>query len=140
MQMKDNRLRHKQQQSDESRRQNRVEDQVKLTCIKCGEFACYSDDLRCIKGAHHVVVDGSFTSRFETKPMKKPVPLNNGMTIQEVLVCKKCKLDWGNLAKFEGKELPLIHTKGFLFDNAMGKRKTMKKWKEVWFQIKDYDL
>ncbi|XP_072041964.1 antiviral innate immune response receptor RIG-I-like [Amphiura filiformis] len=139
LQKKDHQNREMKRKKDESNKQKRVQERVTLSCLKCGQFACYSDDLRCIKNQHHVVVDESFTSRFETK-FKTPIPLNDGITMKNMIVCKGCQRDWGTLATYDDKELPLLHTKGLLLEDAGGKRRKLKKWKDAWFQIEEYDL
>ena len=36
---------------------------VNLFCRKCQVFACNADSIRCIKEAHHVVIDKEFQSK-----------------------------------------------------------------------------
>ena len=58
---------------------------VNLFCRKCQVFACSGVNIRCIKEAHHVVIDKEFSSKFYFKKSKCPRVLNEieltGMSI-----------------------------------------------------------
>ena len=69
-----------QRQNEESSRRSAKDKQqkskVKLFCKKCSEFACSGDYIRCIKEAHHVVIDKAFLSKFSFKRNKCPQSIN----------------------------------------------------------------
>lgn len=69
-----------QRQNEESCRRSakdkQQESKVKLFCKKCSEFACSGDYIRCIKEAHHVVIDKDFLSKFSFKRNKCPQSIN----------------------------------------------------------------
>lgn len=62
--------------SKKSEKDKKQHDKVKLFCRKCQLFACSGNDIRCIKEAHHVVIDKDFTSKFHFKKSKSPRVLN----------------------------------------------------------------
>ena len=69
-----------QRQNEESCRRSAKDKQqkskVKLFCKKCNKFACSGDYIRCIKEAHHVVIDKDFLSKFSFKRNKCPQSIN----------------------------------------------------------------
>ncbi|XP_072041967.1 ATP-dependent RNA helicase DHX58-like [Amphiura filiformis] len=143
LQKADHRDREVQRRNEASKQEQRVKERVTFSCLKCNAFACYSDDIRCIKGQHRVVVDESFTSRFETKEHARfasPKTLSGGITMKKNIICRQCSSDWGTLATYEDEELPLIHPKNFRLVDANGNPKKLRKWKFAWFKIDDYDL
>ena len=70
---------HQRQREESSRKLKKDKQQqskVKLFCRKCHEFACSGDSIRCIKEAHHVVIDKDFRSKFNFKRNKYPRVIN----------------------------------------------------------------
>ena len=62
--------------SKKSEKDKKQHDKVKLFCRKCQLFACRGNDIRCIKEAHHVVIDKDFASKFYFKKSKSPRVFN----------------------------------------------------------------
>ena len=115
---------------------------MKLTCKKCSKLACHSDDIRSIEGAHHIVVNDEFSNQYETKENKHPVKIEE-LDIGRILICVKCKSEWGHLAVYRGMTLPLLKIASFVVEYPNGKQQRTKKWKDVIFKVKpisDEDL
>ncbi|XP_072025649.1 antiviral innate immune response receptor RIG-I-like [Amphiura filiformis] len=126
----------KQKKSNESRRKKLlIKDRVRLTCLKCGELACYNYDIRCVKDAHRIVISDAFKERYDTKHNPKYPRLIDGLDMRMTLVCVKCKALWGTQAIYQGMELPLLNIAGFVAEYPNGRQKRVKKWKDVAFQV-----
>lgn len=76
LQMRAVRQRQRKETSKKCEKDKRQHDKVKLFCRKCQVFACSGVDIRCIKEAHHVVIDKDFTSKFYFKKSKCPRVFN----------------------------------------------------------------
>ena len=95
-----------QRQNEESSRRSAKDKQqkskVKLFCKKCSEFACSGDYIRCIKEAHHVVIDKAFLSKFSFKRNKCPQSINGveltGRFLLILLNLYGMKMTFGGLA------------------------------------------
>ena len=108
---------------------------MKLNCRKCGELACYSDDIRCVKDAHRIVVADDFSQRYETKHNPKYPKLIDGLDMRKSLVCANCRVVWGTQAVYQGMTLPLLNIAGFVAEFPNGRQQKVKKWKDVLFQV-----
>lgn len=120
----------------------RHQDKVKLFCRKCQVFACSGVSIRCIKEAHHVVIDKDFPSKFYFKKSKTPRKINE-IELTGPLHCQDCDAEWGVMLKYQSKELPCIKASffGFEFEEEDGGTKTFsfRKWKDVLFNVKGFD-
>lgn len=120
----------------------RHQEKVKLFCRKCQVFACSGISIRCIKEAHHVVIDQDFPSKFYFKKSKSPRKIND-IELTGPLHCQDCDAEWGVMLKYKSKELPCIKAScfGFEFEEEDGSTKTFsfRKWKDVLFNVKGFD-
>lgn len=118
------------------------EKKVKLFCKKCSVFACSGDNIRCIKEAHHVIIDGHFSSKFSFKRSKCSREFN-GVELTGPIFCQKCDAEWGVMLKYQSQEKPCIKASSFAFEfeDEVGIKTTqcVKKWKDVTFHVKDFD-
>ncbi|XP_072041965.1 antiviral innate immune response receptor RIG-I-like [Amphiura filiformis] len=137
LQKTDHHDREEKRRYEASKQEQRIKERVKFSCLICNTFACYSDDIRCISGKHRVVVDESFTSRFETKEHERPKTLDGGVTVTKRIVCAQCSSHWGILAaNFQDRELPLIQPKHFFLVGARGNRRRLKNGMKPGFRLK----
>ena len=120
---------------------------MKFVCKKCSEFACFSDEIRCIHGKHRAVVSKEFSDKYDVvEHRKKSEPKDvNGVVIYKTIVCAKCKSYWGSYATYDDKNLPFLSVKSKSFilkgenRNLTPSETMLKKWSEAWFIIDDYD-
>lgn len=119
---------------------DKAAESYKLLCAKCKMYACLSDDIRKIEHAHHVVIDKTFSTRYQTRPHRNPVQIGS-MQKREKLHCKDCSHDWGITANFNPfKDLPVIKCDSFVFHHVRsGSPQIVKKWKDVPFSIKTFN-
>ncbi|XP_078251246.1 antiviral innate immune response receptor RIG-I-like isoform X3 [Rhinoraja longicauda] len=134
-------------QAEEKRMERKINENTdkaaesyKLLCAKCKIYACLSDDIRKIEGSHHVVIDKSFSDRYQTRPHRNPVQIGF-MQKREKLHCKDCSHSWGITANFNPfKDLPVIKCDSFVFHHvSSGSPQIVKKWKDVPFLIKKFE-
>ncbi|XP_062905070.1 probable ATP-dependent RNA helicase DDX58 isoform X2 [Mobula hypostoma] len=112
----------------------------KLFCGKCKTYACNSDDIRTIEDAHHVVIDKTFSNRYQTRPHRNPKNYGS-MQKREKLHCKDCGHDWGITANFSlFKDLPVIKIESFVLQNIKtGAPAIVRKWKDAPFSISKFE-
>ncbi|XP_020611575.1 probable ATP-dependent RNA helicase DDX58 [Orbicella faveolata] len=134
--------RQRKETSKKCEKDKRQHDKVKLFCRKCQVFACSGNDIRCIKEAHHVVIDKDFTSKFHFKKSKSPRVLNE-IELTGPLHCLDCDAEWGVMLKYQSKEMPCIKAScfGFEFENEAGVKTTLsfKKWKDVRMNVESFE-
>lgn len=136
-----------QRQNEESSRRSAKDKQrkikVKLFCKKCSEFACSGEYIRCIKEAHHVVIDKAFLSKFSFKRNKCPQSIN-GVELTGPIHCQACDKEWGVMLRYQSFEKPCIKASSFAFEteDEAGKKITScpKKWKDTKFHVQAFDL
>ena len=120
---------------DATKTKSRVKKRVKLTCKKCGELACHSDNIRTVKDAHHIVIGDEFAELYDTKENPRfPLKVDD-FDFQKNIICKKCKSEWGTIGMYKGMELPLLKIAGFIVEYPNGKQQRTKKWKDVLFKV-----
>lgn len=120
---------------DATKTKSKVKKRVKLTCKKCAEFACYSDNIRTVKDAHHIVIGDEFAERYDTKENPRfPLKVDD-FDFQKNIICRKCKSEWGTIGMYKGMELPLLKIAGFIVEYPNGKQQRTKKWKDVLFKV-----
>uniref|UniRef100_A0A3P8ZIE2 RNA helicase n=1 Tax=Esox lucius TaxID=8010 RepID=A0A3P8ZIE2_ESOLU len=88
----------------------RTEGNYELLCSKCKKHGCFTEDIR----------------KLQTKK----------------LFCKHCGFDWGIVASYNTiPDLPVIKIDSFVVKNCVtGQQRYYRKWKEVDFTIKTFDL
>ena len=95
--------RQRKETSKTCEKDKRQHDKVKLFCRKCQVFACSGNDIRCIKEAHHVVIDKDFTSKFYFKKSKCPRVLNEiELTGMSTLSLEQLKVAQNSFQRFPG--------------------------------------
>ncbi|CAH3035189.1 unnamed protein product [Porites lobata] len=118
------------------------QDKVQLFCRKCQVPACSGDKIRCIKEAHHVIIDEKFRSKFSFRRNKTPKVIN-GVELTGPIHCQHCDAEWGVMLKYKSREMPCIKASFFVFQFDKSGVKTslsFKKWKDVPFHVEDFDL
>ncbi|XP_072025888.1 uncharacterized protein [Amphiura filiformis] len=113
----------------------RRKQRVKLNCQKCGVFACYSDDIRSVKGAHYIVITDEFHQLYDTKENARFPKKVDDFDLQKNIVCKDCKSEWGILGLYKGTTMPLLKIAGFIVEYHDGRQQRIKKWKDVLFKV-----
>ncbi|MCI4387845.1 hypothetical protein PGIGA_G00079020 [Pangasianodon gigas] len=118
-----------------------TEGSYELLCGKCKKFACSSDDLRVLKESHHVVLDRSIFQRCDTRPHNKIRTFDN-ITKKEKMFCSDCKHDWGIIASYMNIEnLPVVKIEAFIVqDRDTKKLQIFKKWRDVTFRMREFDV
>ncbi|XP_042606490.1 antiviral innate immune response receptor RIG-I-like [Cyprinus carpio] len=112
-----------------------------LLCSKCKRFACMSDDIRVVQGAHHIVLDRSMFKRCTTVAHKNPRDFC-GFKKKEKLLCAECKHDWGLVTSYTTiQDLPLLKIQSFVVRDCVTRRQEyFRKWRDVPFAIREFDM
>ncbi|KAF4078406.1 hypothetical protein AMELA_G00198820 [Ameiurus melas] len=118
-----------------------TEGSYELKCGKCKKFACFSDDLRVLQASHHIVLDRSIFQRCLTKPHNKIKTFDN-FTKKEKMLCSECNNDWGIIASYMNiQDLPVLKIESFIVqDRVTKKQQFFKKWRNVTFRIREFDM
>ncbi|KAL8203044.1 UNVERIFIED_CONTAM: hypothetical protein K2H54_036536 [Gekko kuhli] len=113
----------------------------KLLCRKCKRFACVSEDIRVIEGAHHTVIDNNFRQCYITRPHENTKGYGNFQK-QCKLYCGECQHDWGITVKYMNlDDLPIIKVESFIVEDIVsGMQRHFRKWKEVHFAMKAFAI
>ncbi|XP_061487966.1 antiviral innate immune response receptor RIG-I [Rhineura floridana] len=115
----------------------------RLLCGKCKAYVCDTEHIRVIEKSHHTVIDEGFRKRYITEPHKRPARYD--------YFEKKCKMycsvatchhDWGITVKYRVfEDLPIIKIKSFSVEDIVkGKQSCFRKWKDVDFAMKEFDI
>uniref|UniRef100_A0A9J8B4C1 RNA helicase n=1 Tax=Cyprinus carpio carpio TaxID=630221 RepID=A0A9J8B4C1_CYPCA len=112
-----------------------------LLCSKCKKFACMSDDIRVVQGAHHIVLDRSMFKRCTTAPHKNPRAFS-GFCKKEKMLCAECKHDWGLIASYLTiQDLALLKIESYVVQNCVTRRQDyFRKWRDVPFAMREFDM
>uniref|UniRef100_A0ABM5FRV1 RNA helicase n=1 Tax=Pogona vitticeps TaxID=103695 RepID=A0ABM5FRV1_9SAUR len=113
----------------------------RLLCGKCKSPACDTDDIRVIEVSHHTVLGDYFRNRYVIKSHKRPICYGN-FEKKSKIYCKECHHDWGILVKYRTlDDLPIIKIESFsVKDVATGRQSYFRKWKDVDFAMRDFDI
>ncbi|XP_026056073.1 probable ATP-dependent RNA helicase DDX58 isoform X1 [Carassius auratus] len=112
-----------------------------LLCSKCKGFACFSDDIRVVQGAHHIVLDRSMFHRYTTVAHNRPRDFG-GFKKKEKMHCAECKHDWGLVTSYSTiQDLPLVKIESFVVRDRLTRRQQyFRKWRDVTFAIREFDM
>ncbi|XP_063151061.1 antiviral innate immune response receptor RIG-I [Candoia aspera] len=112
-----------------------------LLCGKCKKYACSTEHLRVIEESHHTVLDEKFRTQYKTEPHKKAHHYGN-FEKKCKIYCNKCHYDWGITVKYKTfEEMPIIKIESFsVQDIVTNKQFHFRKWKDIDFAIKDFDI
>lgn len=112
-----------------------------LLCSKCKKFACMSDDIRVVQGAHHIVLDRSMFKRCTTAPHKNPRAFS-GFCKKEKMLCAECKHDWGLIASYLTiQDLPLLKIESYVVQDCVTRRQDyFRRWRDVPFAMREFDM
>ncbi|XP_052450085.1 antiviral innate immune response receptor RIG-I [Carassius gibelio] len=112
-----------------------------LLCSKCKGFACFSDDIRVVQGAHHIVLDRSMFHRYTTVAHNRPRDFG-GFKKKEKMHCAECKHDWGLVTSYSTiQDLPLVKIESFVVRDCLTRRQQyFRKWRDVTFAIREFDM
>ena len=119
---------------EELAQSRRVDESLyEIKCGRCNNFACYSADIRTLKGSQHIVVDKEFQTRIKVTPHRSPKKYE-GMEKTSKMYCKNCPLDWGIVLDYNGLPCWTLKLICLKFVNTVTRRVTQyKKWLEVPF-------
>ncbi|XP_030629349.1 antiviral innate immune response receptor RIG-I [Chanos chanos] len=119
----------------------RTKGSYELLCCKCKKFACLNDDLRVLEKSHHIILDRSIFKRCVTKPHPNPKSFC-GIQKTEKMACAGCQHDWGIIASYMNiQDLPVVKIESFVVqDRATRKQLYFRKWRDVTFTIKPFDM
>ncbi|XP_070791608.1 antiviral innate immune response receptor RIG-I [Pituophis catenifer annectens] len=112
-----------------------------LLCGKCKNKACSTEDLRVIEESHHTVLGEKFKTRYTTGPHKKAHSYGN-FEKKAKMYCLNCHHDWGIIVKYKTfADMPIIKIESFsVQDVVSNKQFYFRKWKDVDFAMKDFDV
>uniref|UniRef100_A0A6Q2YGA7 RNA helicase n=1 Tax=Esox lucius TaxID=8010 RepID=A0A6Q2YGA7_ESOLU len=112
----------------------RTEGNYELLCSKCKKHGCFTEDIRKLQECHHIVMDRGFFTRAKTEPHPKP----KGVCVHGVLFTCDVVLI---VVVYYPQDLPVIKIDSFVVKNCVtGQQRYYRKWKEVDFTIKTFDL
>uniref|UniRef100_A0A672M798 Probable ATP-dependent RNA helicase DHX58 n=2 Tax=Sinocyclocheilus grahami TaxID=75366 RepID=A0A672M798_SINGR len=124
----------------DERKQRYSPGQAQFQCRECFLPVCSGEDLRKIENTHHVNINPEFVRHYRTGGQ---VSLERNFEDWEpgrVISCNKCGKDWGMEIRFRNVViLPCLKIKSFSLKTPGGKS-TPKQWKDVEFQVKEFDF
>ncbi|XP_059410621.1 ATP-dependent RNA helicase DHX58-like [Carassius carassius] len=122
------------------RKQHYSPGQVQFQCRDCFLPVCSGEDLRTIENTHHVNINPEFERHYRAGVQ---VVLEKSFEDWEpgrLISCRNCGKEWGMEIKFRRVViLPCLKIKSFSLKTPEGKS-TPKKWKNVEFQVKEFDF
>ncbi|XP_060093158.1 antiviral innate immune response receptor RIG-I [Heteronotia binoei] len=137
------RLKQKQDSKKKESPQKAKAGSRKLLCRKCKKFACDSEDIRVIEGAHHTVINENFRQLYITRPHEKARCYSN-FEKRCKLYCsdEKCQHDWGITVRYMTlDDLPIIKVESFIVQDVVsGTQHLFRKWKDVDFAMKAFAI
>uniref|UniRef100_A0A671QUW8 RNA helicase n=1 Tax=Sinocyclocheilus anshuiensis TaxID=1608454 RepID=A0A671QUW8_9TELE len=114
--------------------------QVQFQCRGCFLPVCSGADLRKIENTHHVNINPEFERHYRAGGQ---VVLEKSFEDWEpgrVISCRNCGKEWGMEIKFRRVVIvPCLKIKSFSLKTPGGKT-TPKQWKDVEFQVKEFDF
>nr|XP_021324793.1 probable ATP-dependent RNA helicase DHX58 isoform X2 [Danio rerio] len=114
--------------------------QVQLQCRSCFASVCSGGDIRKIENSHHVNVNTEFKNHYKVGDQVNMERTFEDWEPGRIISCRKCKKDWGFEIKFKKVAiLPCLKIKSFSF-NTPKETKPYKKWKDVEFQVTEFDF
>lgn len=116
----------------EERRLN-VIDELEFKCLQCGAFICFSHNIKCIKGAHHIIIDPEADKRLKLQRDTPYFTEPEGIKYGGQLYCAeiRCQKRLGSVCTYNDIGFPLITLKAFKVVNSNGNGNNFKKWKKV---------
>nr|WLW15875.1 LGP2 [Spinibarbus sinensis] len=124
----------------DERKQRYSPGQVQFQCRGCFLLVCDGEDLRKIENTHHVNINTEFERHYRAGGQ---VVLERSFEDWEpgrVISCRNCGKEWGMEIKFKRVViLPCLKIKSFSLKTPEGKS-TPKQWKDVEFQVKEFDF
>ena len=136
-------------QNERQQRRNTVKvpklesSRYKLICGKCGKFRVDCSLLRCVKGAHYVIIDKGIWNRLKTVPFpKEPPRFDSEIILQGQLQSNSdgCTHAVGTTFSYNGTRLPaLSHKYMKVLDTEKLKENISKigKWPLAPFSVQD---
>ncbi|KAK3094493.1 hypothetical protein FSP39_002464 [Pinctada imbricata] len=114
------------------------EGEFELTCGKCREFICFSDEMRLIQRAHHAAICEDLTERIKAEVNPKPAYQDNKLMsgVGKVL-CRNCGYDLGNVSVYDNAQFAILKISNFSVMDVRGNFNVFRRWKQVPFYVKD---
>ena len=118
-----------------------VPDDIDFHCIKCKVFACKAKHIKTVHDTCRIVPDYEVNLHnvtFKDAPDSfKNMP--GGLNKTGKTYCKNCGQDWGNRAKNEFGEFPLIKISSFRVKRGSGRSDVYKKWKDFPYALEAFE-
>ncbi|KAK7167550.1 hypothetical protein R3I94_001822 [Phoxinus phoxinus] len=124
----------------DERKQRYSPAQVQLQCRGCFLHVCSAEDIRKIENSHHVNINPEFKRHYKTGGQVFLERTFEDWEPGRVISCSNCEKDWGLEIKFKMVAiLPCLKIKNFFLKTPGGKVPG-KNWKDVEFQVTDFDF
>ena len=111
-----------------------VPDDMVFLCAKCKVFACKANGIKIYHTSSHIVPNYEKNLQNATFKEDRPKLMSGGFNKTGKTYCKNCNQDWGNRAKNEFGEFPLLKIGSFRVQ-SQGKSKIYKKWKDFPYEL-----
>ncbi|WAR22426.1 IFIH1-like protein [Mya arenaria] len=113
---------------------------ARFECFNCSSLICLSDDIRVIKGAHHVIIDEEAKRRLILKKGATDFEEPEGAKYGGVLLCanEECQRQLGSVCTYNCTEFPLMGLKNFRVVDQSGKGRQFKKWNQVNCRLEEF--
>ncbi|XP_052790518.1 ATP-dependent RNA helicase DHX58-like [Mya arenaria] len=133
-------MKQAEQRDAEERKMYMAASGARFECVNCSSFICLSDDIRVIKGAHHVIIDEE-AKRCVT--LKKGGPIftePEGAQYGGAVYCanEECQRELGSVCTYKYSDFPLVALQNFRVVDRFGQGHTFKKWKQVNCRIEEF--
>ncbi|XP_028414975.1 probable ATP-dependent RNA helicase DDX58 [Dendronephthya gigantea] len=118
---------------------NLVPEDVNFHCVKCDKFACKARDIKKFSTAFIVP---NYEKNLHNAIFEEDTPkiMCGGLNRNSKTFCKDCRRDWGNRAKNEFGEFPLIKIESFRVKNSSKSvDHWCKKWKDFPFDLETFN-
>nr|AIX47137.1 LGP2 [Cyprinus carpio] len=124
----------------DERKQRYSPAQAQFQCRGCFLPVCSGEDLRKIENTHHVNINPEFVRHYRTGGQVFVGRNFEDWEPGRVINCNKCGKDWGMEIRYRNVViLPRLKIKSFSLKTPEGKS-TPKQWKDVEFQVKEFDF
>ncbi|WAR22445.1 IFIH1-like protein, partial [Mya arenaria] len=101
-------IKQEEERQSQKRELNMTDASGRFECFNCSSFICLSDDIRVIKGSHHVIIDEDAKRRLILNRGAPTFTEPEGAQYGGTLYCAKeeCRRKLGSICTYKGSEFP----------------------------------